>query len=281
MTRNEQIDFLNETVKCRLAPSPVHGIGVFAMRDIKKGDTLHCFPKHPAQWFNIPFGSMSKLLPEVKELILQRWPSIVNGSAFISPNDMMWMVTFINHADDPNYDVGTDTALRDIRKGEEIFEDYRLMDNHGMVYPWLIQNHEEPGIAHPGDQTASPERADESGGTAPASGEGDEREAGAVGRAAGGGEPAAGGNGKGQAVACRCFKCGAAYESDDLSDIAGDGYCPPCYEQKVAIAKAIDAKLGRLKPLPPKPPLPYTESISGGILVRTYRDAETQRILGR
>lgn len=68
--------------------------------------------------------------------------------------------------------------------------------------------------------------------------------------------------------------------SSDSCDIAGDGWCAPCYEEKVAIAKAVDTKLGPPRPQPAKPPLPYTEQVIGGILVRTYRDAETQRILG-
>ena len=71
------------------------------------------------------------------------------------------------------------------------------------------------------------------------------------------------------------------YQSDDPEDQAGDGYCPPCYEQKVAIAKAVDAKLGPPRPQKPKPELPYREQVVGGILVRTYTDSATERALGR
>ena len=38
LTRSEQIMELSSTVKCKLAPSNIHGIGVFAIRDIKKGE---------------------------------------------------------------------------------------------------------------------------------------------------------------------------------------------------------------------------------------------------
>src|SRR5574341_1500966 len=95
--QEDEIIELNTTVKCKLASSSIHGIGVFAMRDIKKGDKLNCMPNFPPRWYSVPFGSLSKLLPEIKELILQRWPSIVNGSMFVSPNDMGWLCTFINH----------------------------------------------------------------------------------------------------------------------------------------------------------------------------------------
>lgn len=139
MTPNEQIDHLNTSVKCKLAPSSIHGIGVFAIRAIQKGEKLYCLPQMQGElrWYNVPFGSFGKLFPEVRELILQRWPSVVNGSLFLSPNDMMWMVTFMNHSEGPNYDVDTDTALRDIKNGEEVTENYRLMKNWERVYPWL------------------------------------------------------------------------------------------------------------------------------------------------
>ena len=42
---------------------------------------------------------------------------------------------FINHSTEPNYDVVSDIALRDIIKGEELFEDYRMMDNWEKVRP--------------------------------------------------------------------------------------------------------------------------------------------------
>ena len=45
----------------------------------------------------------------------------------------------MNHADLPNdnYDVDTDTAKRDIKAGEELFENYKNMRNYDKVYPWL------------------------------------------------------------------------------------------------------------------------------------------------
>ena len=137
--QDEQIDELNATVKCKLAPSKIHGVGVFAIMDIPKGQRVHCRPDQAGRiWYNVPYGSLSKLLPEIKELVLERWPSIVNGSNFTSPNDC-WPICWMNHADTPNYEMHTDTALIDIKKGEEITEDYRKMINYGKVYPWLVR----------------------------------------------------------------------------------------------------------------------------------------------
>ena len=137
MTQEEQIVFLNSTVKCKLGASSIHGIGVFALFDIPKGQKLYCFPDPKIEWFNIPYGSLNKLLPEIKELVLERWPSIVNGSHFLSPNEMAWLVTFMNHSENPNYSLDTDSATRDIKRGEEVTEDYRKMINCEKIYPWL------------------------------------------------------------------------------------------------------------------------------------------------
>ena len=38
----DQIDFLNKTVKCKLGISKIHNIGVFAIRNIEKGEKLYC-----------------------------------------------------------------------------------------------------------------------------------------------------------------------------------------------------------------------------------------------
>ena len=138
MTGQElQILELNSTVKCKIAPSKIHGVGVFAIMDIPKGQKAYCIPTFRPKWYSLPYGSLNKLFPEIKELVLERWPSIINGSHFLSPNDMVALITFMNHSDTPNYNVYTDTAIKDIKKGEEVLEDYRLMDNADKIYSFL------------------------------------------------------------------------------------------------------------------------------------------------
>ena len=136
MTQDEQIQELTETVKCRLAPSPVHGIGVFAIRDIKKGEKLHCTLEEP-RWYTLKYENLDKIPPEVRQLILDRWSNVINGDPFLSPNHDAIMVNFMNHSNDPNFDPHTDTAMRDLPKGTEVFEDYRLAKNAHLVYPWI------------------------------------------------------------------------------------------------------------------------------------------------
>ena len=141
--QDEEIIELNSQIKVTIAPSPIHGVGIFAIMDIQKGQKMYCKPEAKyadrRQWYHIPYGSLNKLFPEVRELVLRRWPSIINGSHFTSPNDC-WPILWMNHSSDPekvNYDPKTDTALADIKKGEEVFEDYRIMLNWEKVFPWI------------------------------------------------------------------------------------------------------------------------------------------------
>lgn len=127
------IDQLNERVKLRIAPSPIHGVGVFAIRDIGKGQHLS-MDGLPLP-YKISPGNLSKLLPEVRELILERWPRASQGMPFAYPDAIM--LAYTNHSDDPNYDALNGVTLRDIKQGEEITEDYRKIENWGQVYPWL------------------------------------------------------------------------------------------------------------------------------------------------
>ena len=139
MTRqDEEIAELNATIKTRIGVSPIHGVGVIAIQDIRKGEQCHCLPtKNDARWYKIPWGSLGKLFPEVRQLIIDQWPSIYNGSMFISPNNTTLRILYMNHSDDPNWDKKTDTALRDIAKGEELTETYKDMDNWEKAFPWL------------------------------------------------------------------------------------------------------------------------------------------------
>ena len=72
---------------------------------------------------------------EVRDILLGHWPQIVNGSHFLYP--VTKMTAFINHSDDPNYDAKTDKLLKDVKQGEEITENYKLIENYQKVFAWL------------------------------------------------------------------------------------------------------------------------------------------------
>lgn len=136
MTQDEQISWLNSIVRLRLGPSPIHGIGLFAIRDIPKGTKLYAdtFP----QLYNLPYSSFNKLFPEVRDLLLERWPGITQGSKFAYPDT--FLQAYMNHSDSPNYDAKKDEALTDIKAGEEITENYKRINGWSQVFPWLVDS---------------------------------------------------------------------------------------------------------------------------------------------
>ncbi len=133
VTIDAQIAYLNREVRCTIRPSPVHGIGVFALRDVKKGEKLYCETISKPAWLTIPYERFNEIRPEVRELILQRWPRVATEKdpffyGFMSPNEDQRLLSFMNHSSTPNYGPTAkytgDRALRDIQTGEEITEDY-------------------------------------------------------------------------------------------------------------------------------------------------------------
>jgi len=133
MSYNRQIEELNTYVKTKLAPSPIDGVGVFALVDIPKGSPI--FADMRTKLYNLPYDEFGELLPHVREQLLSRWPQIINGSAFAYPDTRV--VAFMNHSDDPNYDAVNDKTLKDIKEGEEITEDYRKIEGHEKVFTFL------------------------------------------------------------------------------------------------------------------------------------------------
>lgn len=130
----QAIDLINEIVKLQLRPSAVHGVGVFALRDIKKGETLYA-DIIPHQ-FDVPYAKFNLLDPTIRDILLGHFPLITEGSHFMYP--VTKMSAFLNHSDTPNYDAKKDVALRKIKASEEVLEDYRLIPSFEKVYPWLV-----------------------------------------------------------------------------------------------------------------------------------------------
>lgn len=141
MNEETQINSLATTVKCTLKPSKVHGIGVFAIRDIAKGEQCFVALRTKPIWYSIKPSTLKKGLekvyPELYRMILDRWPNVINGMAFLSPNFDARLLSFMNHSDTPNYDPVTDTALTDIKCGDELFDDYRVMPNYDRAFDFL------------------------------------------------------------------------------------------------------------------------------------------------
>lgn len=134
MIKEQQIERLNERFKARIGPSPIHGVGVFAMRDVAKGQSL--YSDATPEVYTLRYSDLNKLFPEIKQLLLERFPSIVMGSRFVYPTDRLQ--AYMNHSENPNYDAINDVALQDIKQGEEVTENYRLILGYQQVFKWLL-----------------------------------------------------------------------------------------------------------------------------------------------
>ena len=127
----ECIDYLNSTVWATLRPSPIHGIGVFAIRDIPKGtqitDHKEYGEKHTAN--TLTPEEMKQLHPAIRKIILDRTyfsEAHVNEMEFYSPNLSASLQSWMNHSDTPNT-TGTH-AIRNIKAGEELTENYKSLN---------------------------------------------------------------------------------------------------------------------------------------------------------
>ena len=133
MNSNKLAAKLNHRVVVRIAPSKIHGVGIVAIRDLPKGRKMYL--DHLPEQYALPYSSFGKLFPEVRQILLERWPLIVSGSAFMYP-DARYQA-YCNHSDDPNYDAFNDVLLKDVKAGEELLENYKYIKGWEEVFTFL------------------------------------------------------------------------------------------------------------------------------------------------
>ena len=118
---------LDQSVYCRLGISPVHGIGVFAIRAIPKGT-------HPLQTMSLPkdVKFTRKEIAELPKSVRQQ----INIFCYHHKDEVrvstmglntMDMAFYLNHSKSPNLRMkksGDFEALRPIKRGEELMMDY-------------------------------------------------------------------------------------------------------------------------------------------------------------
>ena len=120
-------------VPTRLAQSPIHGFGVFAVAPISKGtpvwrfttgldmefapDIVDTLPEHVRAFFS-HYGYLDR---NMKRIVL-----CFDDARFVNHSDTPNIVT--DYAQDP---YGLDVALRDIAAGEELTMDYAGFEENG------------------------------------------------------------------------------------------------------------------------------------------------------
>jgi uncharacterized protein len=110
-------------VRTYVAPSRVHGLGVFARHPLRAGTLVWVFD--PVIDQVITRDQLAALPDTVRDIALSRSFVSKNGQTILSRDNGV----FLNHSERPNIagESSEAFALRDIAMDEELTEDYRLL----------------------------------------------------------------------------------------------------------------------------------------------------------
>ena len=128
MKKQALINQLVESTYVMIQPSPIHGIGVFAIRDIPKG-TQDIFSQGFGEWIEVSRDEV-EALPDHSRALVENHCLFDEKSYFIPEYGfkMVDLVIYLNHSDTPNVISINDgerfEAIRDIAVGEELLVDY-------------------------------------------------------------------------------------------------------------------------------------------------------------
>jgi SET domain-containing protein len=128
-TKKKVLQHLKTEVFCRLGVSPIHGIGVFALRDIPKGiNPLKSYVLikeidiSKADIQNLPQG----VRDQIDTFCYYDKKSVTIPSIGLNSFDM---AIYLNHSKKPNLRFkknGTLESIKAVAKGEEMFIDYDI-----------------------------------------------------------------------------------------------------------------------------------------------------------
>ncbi|MES1215406.1 MAG: SET domain-containing protein-lysine N-methyltransferase, partial [Bacteroidota bacterium] len=114
-----------------LKPSALHGIGVFAIRDIPKGCRT-IFSKGVGEWIKVPIADVEKL-PEHSRSLIETY-CLYDDDHYYVPDygfKVMDIVNYLNHSSTPNIISVNDgeefEALTDIKAGAELLVNYKKL----------------------------------------------------------------------------------------------------------------------------------------------------------
>ena len=128
MTKEALLKDLMHDTYVMIKPSPLHGIGVFAIRDIPKG-TKNIFSQGVGEWIKLTIAEVEALPKHSKDLVENH--CLFDEDFYYVPDygfKLVDLVIYLNHSDTPNVISINDgerfEAIRDIACGEELFVDY-------------------------------------------------------------------------------------------------------------------------------------------------------------
>lgn len=128
MTKEQLLQQLGTDTYVMLKPSPVHGIGVFAIRDIPKGCRT-IFSQGVGEWVRLSFDEVEQLPAHARNLI--ETYCLYDETHYFVPDygfKLMDLVLYLNHSSSPNIISLSDgdffEAIVDIPAGTELLVDY-------------------------------------------------------------------------------------------------------------------------------------------------------------
>jgi SET domain-containing protein len=139
MTKEELLAELNTNTYVMIKPSPIDGIGVFAIRDIPKGcrDMFSKEDPDTEEYLKISKAEAG-LLPAHSRQLIETYCLYDEEQYFVPANGFkkMDLVNFLNHSAEPNIISINEgqffESTRDIKTGEELFVNYgELVDDEG------------------------------------------------------------------------------------------------------------------------------------------------------
>jgi len=142
VTRKEKLlQNLKEDVLCKVGVSKINGVGLIAIKDIPKDTTIFNLSNYLSErdeLVDISEKEISSLDDEVVDLIKTYAAVSHLGTYAIHENGLnnINIVYYLNHSNDPNIRIKIDkdtkpyqcpnfVAIKDIKKGEELTENYR------------------------------------------------------------------------------------------------------------------------------------------------------------
>jgi SET domain-containing protein len=128
MTKEALLKDLMHDTYVMIKPSPLHGIGVFAIRDIPKG-TRNIFSQGVGEWIKLTLDEVAALPKHSKDLVENH--CLFDEQYYYVPDygfKLVDLVIYLNHSDTPNVVSINDgeffESITDIKTGEELLVDY-------------------------------------------------------------------------------------------------------------------------------------------------------------
>lgn len=117
-------------VYCKIAPSPIHGVGVFALKDIPQNTIVF---RSDIEWVKVPITILNRIDPEVATLYKQFLRQDKEAECIYVPQEgfsSIGISFYLNHSTTPNckYDIESNFIITKtaILAGKELTYDYRV-----------------------------------------------------------------------------------------------------------------------------------------------------------